>query len=249
MHRKIIILALLTIGLGLGLGLSACGPNSLSPDGKQPATSGLSGLDGVFGDSFSGNDNNEKPGVIKNPTIAQIMQAGPLGDRALGKKDAPVTVIEYASLTCPYCRKFHKDTFPMLKRDYIDKGKVRFILREFPIGRSSGTAWIATRCAPESKYFKLYGLYLERQHLWVSQEIRRGPIYRVASKVGMTSEKFNKCLSNQAIIDGLNWVKQRGRRLGVYGTPTFFINGEMVPKIMSSDQLRKKLDSLLAASG
>ncbi len=233
----------------LGFGLSSCSQNDIPASGVPAVVNDVQGLDDVFGDSITNDGENEKPSLIKNPDIADIMKAGPLGDRSLGSANAPVTMIEYASLTCPYCKKFHNTTFPVLKRDYIDKGKVRYILREFPIGRTSGTAWIVTRCAPKSQYFKLYELYLARQNLWVSQEIRREPIFKLASKVGMTREKFNNCLSNQAIIDGLKWVKARGRRLGVYGTPTFFINGEMVPKILSTDELRKKLDGLLARSG
>ena len=74
----------------------------------------------------------------------------------------PVTVIKYASLTCPYCRRFHLETFPQFKREYVDSGKVRFVIREFPIGKSSGTATIALRCAGPDKYLDLYGKFLSR---------------------------------------------------------------------------------------
>ena len=83
------------------------------------------------------------------------MAAGPLGDRVLGKATAPVTVIEYASLTCPHCANFQKNLFPRVKKEFIDTGKVRFIVREFPIGHTSGTAAIVNRCAPDDKYFFL----------------------------------------------------------------------------------------------
>ena len=85
--------------------------------------------------------------VIANPSLAEVMQTGTLPDMAWGRADAPVTVIKYASLTCPYCRRFHLETFPRFKREYVDSGKVRFVIREFPIGKSSGTATIAPRCA------------------------------------------------------------------------------------------------------
>ena len=238
--------ALMSLAL---MGLAACGQNSSLPTSANISKPGGLQLDNVFGDGFSSDNKNDGPIRIKKPSVAQIMQPGPLGDRSIGSKSAPVTIVEYASLTCRYCRKFHRETYPVLKREYIDKGKVRLILREFPIGRTSGTAWIATRCADPSKYFKLYGAYLEHQNLWVSQEIRKEPIYKIAAKMGMSRKKFNNCLSNQSIIDGLKKVKERGRQLGVYGTPSFFINGERVPKIMSTKELRAKLDRLLAQSG
>ena len=82
------------------------------------------------------------------------MQPGELPEMALGRADAPVTIVQYASMTCPYCRQFQRETFPVLKREYIDTGKVRYILREFPIGHQSGLATIALRCAPPEQVFR-----------------------------------------------------------------------------------------------
>src|SRR3990170_5512571 len=79
------------------------------------------------------------------PPNEELMQPGPLGDRVLGKPNAPVTIIEYASLTCPHCRNYHANVFPRVKREYIDTGKVRYIIREFPIGRTAGGAALITR--------------------------------------------------------------------------------------------------------
>lgn len=156
---------------------------------------------------------------------ARLMETGPIGEWSLGKADAPVTVIEYASMTCPHCRAFHLDTFPKLKAAYIDTGKVRFIIREFPIGRTSGAAAIVIRCAPEPKRLALFGRYFAEQKNWVSQEVRPDALFAVAAKSGMSRAAFDSCLANRSIIEGLTWVKQRGRELGVAGTPTFFING------------------------
>jgi protein-disulfide isomerase len=105
---------------------------------------------------------------------------------ALGRADAPVTIIKYASMTCPYCRRFQLEAFPVLKKDYIDTGKVRFIIREFPIGKQSGLATVALRCAAPDKYFALYDKLMAQQTSWVSQEVRPDPIFKVAAQVGMT---------------------------------------------------------------
>jgi protein-disulfide isomerase len=185
--------------------------------------------------------------VIANPTIADIMQTGTAAEMAFGRPDAPVTIIQYASLTCPHCRRFHKETFPKLKKEFIDTGKVRYILRDFPIGKASGAATIALRCAKPEKYLELYGKFLEQQPAWVSQEVRLDPIFKVASQVGMTRQQFDACRENQSMIDGLNWVKERGRKLGVIGTPNFFVEGKLVKNVLTIDEIRTMVEPLIKA--
>ena len=168
--------------------------------------------------------------VIEKPTIADVMAPSPLPEMSWGRQDAPVTIVQYASLTCPHCRNFHKVTYPELKRRFIDTGKVRYILREFPIGKTSGNATIALRCAPPDKYLELYGKFMEQQPQWVSLEVRLDAIFAVARQVGMTRAQFDACLQNQGMIENLKWVKDRGRKLGIVGTPNFFIGDKLVKK-------------------
>ncbi len=182
------------------------------------------------------------PGKVEPPTQEELLRAGPLGDRALGNPNAPVTVIEYASLTCPHCRNYHANVFPKVKQAYIDTGKVRYIVREFPIGRSAGNAAIINRCAPPEKYFTLLDAFLARQAEWVSQDVRLDAIYGVAKSTGMSRETFDKCLANQAMIDGLNEVKQRGRRYGVVGTPTFFVNGRKAQGAITFEEIKALIE-------
>jgi protein-disulfide isomerase len=184
--------------------------------------------------------------VIANPTLDQVMLTGPLPERSLGRADAPVTLIKYASMTCPYCRKFQAETFPVLKREYIDTGKVRLILREFPIGHQSGAATIALRCAPADKYFALYDKIMAQQPSWVSQEVRLDPIFKVAAQVGMTRAQFDACQQDKGLIEGLRWVKDRGRTLGIIGTPNFFINGKLVKRVIGMQEIREMVDPILA---
>jgi len=172
------------------------------------------------------------------PLKDQILEPGPLGEREYGNPNAPVTIIEYVSLTCPHCRNYHAKVFPKVKRQYVDTGKVRYIIREFPIGRSAGNAAIATRCAPKNKHLSLTEAFLSRQREWVSQEVRLDAIYGVAKSSGMSRAEFDKCLSNQTIIDGLAEVKQRGRKYGVIGTPSLFINGQKLQGAVTFEEVK-----------
>jgi len=187
--------------------------------------------------------------VIANPTIGDIMQTSDLPEMALGRPDAPVTIVEYASLSCPYSRQFQLETFPVLKKEYIDTGKVRFILREFPIGKQSGLATIALRCASPEKYFALYDKFMSQQASWVSQEVRPDPISQVAAQVGLTRSQFDSCRENQHLIGQLNWIKERGRKLGVIGTPNFFIQGRLVKSAIGIKEIREIVDTMLGAGG
>ena len=187
--------------------------------------------------------------VIANPTLADVMKPGPLPEFSLGRAEAPVVMVKYMSLTCQHCRRFMAETFPALKREYIDTGKVRLVIREFPIGRTSGNATIALRCAPMSQYLALYNKFLQQQSAWVSQEVRPEAIVKVASQVGMTREQYDTCLKNQPMIDGLNAVKNRGRELGIIGTPNFFIGNRLVKSVLGMPEIRAIVDPMLAGRG
>ena len=208
---------------------------------------------GTTPDAPAYNPFNERPAtsagrreVIANPTVAEIMQPGELPEMALGRHDAPVTIIKYASMTCPYCRQFQRETFPVLKREYIDTGKVRFIIREFPIGHQSGLATIALRCVPPDKYFVLYDKLMAQQATWVSQEVRPDPIFKVVAQVGMTRAQFDSCRQNRGMIQALNQIKERGRTLGVIGTPNFFVAGKLVKSVIGMKEIREMVDPILA---
>lgn len=176
--------------------------------------------------------------VIANPSVAEVMHPGPLPEMSEGRADAPITIVQYASLTCPHCRHFHEVTYPQLKREFIATGKIRYILREFPIGKQSGNATIALRCAKPEKYFDLYGKFMMQQASWVSQEVRLEPIYAVAKQVGLTQPEWDACLKNQTLIEGLKAIKDRGRTLGIIGTPNFFVNGKLVKSELSIGDIR-----------
>ncbi len=199
---------------------------------------------GLSGCAGGGPGKTELAGPLNadgTPRLAALMKPGPLGEKVLGSASAPDTIIEYASLSCPFCHQFHLKTFPRIKKELIDTGKVRFIIREFPIGRAAGTAAIITRCAPEKDYFVLYDKYLTQQKKWVSQDVRPDAIYKIAAQTGMTRQAFDACLTNKQVEDGLALVKQRGREFGVSGTPTFFVNGKKARGALTFDQIKAML--------
>lgn len=212
-------------------------------------TSGQPAAAGTFNPFGDQNAPPQGPRVIiAQPTRDDIFAPSPIPEMALGKPDAPVTMVQYASMTCPHCRAFHRDTFPEFKKSYIDTGKVRYVLREFPIGKQSGNATIALRCAPADKYFTLYGKLMEQQDSWVSQEVRLEPIFKVAKQVGLTQAQFDACLKDEKLVAGLNAVKDRGRTLGIIGTPNFFVGTTLVKKQLTMADIRALVDPMLAGT-
>jgi protein-disulfide isomerase len=176
-----------------------------------------------------------------------LMQAGPLGDQSLGPENAPVTIIEYASMTCPHCARFAVDVFPKLKEQYIDTGKVRFIFREFPFDALAAGAFMLARCTEKDKYFPLIETLFQEQSKWVVQKPME-PLLAIAKQAGFTEDSFKACLANQKVLEGIEWVRNRAtEKFKVDATPTFFINGEMHKGEMSLDEMEKVIQPYLKA--
>ena len=186
--------------------------------------------------------------IIQLPTQDQVLSPGDLPEIAVGRADAPVTIIKYASLTCPYCKKFQAEIFPQLKREFIDTGKVRLIIREFPIGFQSGAATIAMRCAAPDKQLALYEKFLANQAQWVSQDVRYDPIFKIAASAGMTRAEFDACFQDQALVGALNKIKERGRNLGIVGTPNFFVGTKLIKGTLEMSQIRDLVSAQLGGA-
>jgi protein-disulfide isomerase len=177
---------------------------------------------------------------------AELMQPGPLGDEVLGDEKAPVTVIEYASMTCPHCAHFALTTFPQLKEKYIDTGKVKYILREFPFDPIAAGAFMLARCAGgKDKYYAMVDLLFRTQATWAVEKPLQ-PMLATVKQAGFTEDSFKACLSNQKVLEGIEWVRNRAAdKFKVGSTPTFFINGQMTVGAVSFEELQKLIDPLI----
>ena len=133
--------------------------------------------------------------------------AGPLGDVWMGNPDAKVSVIEYASLTCGHCANFHKDTWPALKAKYIDTGKVRFVLREFPLDPLAMAGFMLARCNGNDKYNPMVDLLFAQQRNWAFTDKPVDALSALVKQAGFTQESFEACLKRQDLYDAINQVK------------------------------------------
>ncbi|MEC9367294.1 MAG: DsbA family protein [Pseudomonadota bacterium] len=176
-------------------------------------------------------------------TGGDVMQAGALPDHVQGSADAPVTFIEYSSLTCPHCASFHKDVLPTLKSKYIDTGKVKYIIREFPLDNLAFAGFALARCAGPDKYYPFIELMYERQQAWAFGEGQpRDRLFNMAKQAGFTEKTFEDCMNNTEVVNGIDAARKRGNeKFGVNSTPTFFINGKAVKGIRDSAELDRVL--------
>lgn len=161
---------------------------------------------------------------------------GPMGDLFLGDENAPITIYEYASLTCSHCGTFHREIFPELKSKYIDTGKVRFILRPFSFDGAATAAFMISRCAGDDRYYKFIDALFDAQNQWIRGEETMTALANIAKQGGFTKESFGACLQRADILADLQAVfKQGSEEIGVNSTPTFYINGEMFSGVPVND--------------
>jgi protein-disulfide isomerase len=178
-------------------------------------------------------------------SVLELEAKGPLEDIPMGAENAPVTIIEYASMTCPHCAAFEAQTFPKLKEKYIDTGKVRYIMREYPLDRLAAAAFMVARCAGPDKYNPLIETLFAQQQKWAVRE-PIPPLLAIAKQAGFTQESFEACINDKALLTKVQEERDiASKKFKVDSTPTFFINGEKHAGAMSIEELDKIIASLI----
>jgi protein-disulfide isomerase len=179
---------------------------------------------------------------------AQTAPAGAdprLQDMVLGKADAPITIVEYASLTCPHCASFHAEVLPALKTEYIDTGKAKLIFRDFPLDQLAFAGAVLARCGGPEKYYTFLNVLFAQQRQWAGSSDPKAALVQIGRLGGVSADQFEKCLQDKAMGDYiLNSRLEGNQKHGVNSTPTLIINGKAESGVPSIADLRKKLDAL-----
>jgi protein-disulfide isomerase len=189
-----------------------------------------------------------KEGPAEVP-VDELMKPTDLPDLTLGSADAKVTVVEYASMTCPHCAHFSNDVFEDFKKKYVDTGKVRYIFRDFPLDNLAAAVSMLARCAGTDKAIPLIETFYAKQEDWAFASGSPVPrLFDIAKQAGFTQESFDKCLTNQKLLDQITAERTRASdTFGVNATPTFFINGKRLQEAPTMEAFDKVIGPMLTA--
>ena len=170
-----------------------------------------------------------------------------LADRVLGNDSAGITIIEYASMTCPHCAAFHTGPFQTLKKEYIENGKVRFIYRDFPLDRLALAAAMMARCAPKERYYPIVEIIFQTQKNWARQADPTAALAQIGLLSGISKNTYTACVGNKEIYEGVMKIRNDGEeRIKIQSTPTIIINGKPIKGHVTAEKLRLILDSELS---
>ena len=178
--------------------------------------------------------------------IDQLMAAGPLPDIVQGSPTAPITIIEYASMTCTHCAAFHELTWPELKTKYIDSGRAKFILREFPLDPLATAGFMLARCAGPEKRNLLIDQMFSQQKTWAFVDKPIEPLLAMVKTIGFTQTDFETCLKNQDLYEQVSQTRERAAEaFNIDSTPTFFVNGRKMTGELAIGDFDRVLDPLV----
>jgi protein-disulfide isomerase len=186
--------------------------------------------------------------MAQSASAADVAKPVSLPDMALGPADASVTIVEYASMTCPHCAAFTENVFPKIKSEFIDTGKIRFVFREFPLDIKAAAGSMLARCIAKTdagKYFAVVDLLFKQQTEWAGPKTTE-ILKRIGKQAGLSEQNVEDCLKDQALLDKIAAdQKYANEVMKVNSTPTFFINGEMLKGETSFEEFAKKINPLL----
>ena len=184
------------------------------------------------------------------PLLADAQTVLQIGkdDRILGNPEAPITIVEYASLTCPHCAHFANDVLPEIKKAWIDTGKAKLVLRDFPLDEPALRAAMIARCAPPDRYYAFAETFFAAQEKWARNSDYREALARLAKLGGMGREEFDACLKNTELENKIVGERLKAsQELQVNSTPSFFVNGSKLAGAPTVEEFEKVLSSLAAA--
>ncbi|HEV7344986.1 MAG TPA: thioredoxin domain-containing protein [Devosia sp.] len=181
--------------------------------------------------------------------VAKLMApAGGLADHVLGSESAPVTVIEYASPTCPHCATFSNNVLPSFTEQYVDTGKVRLIVRPFVRNVLDAAVFMLAEAAGPTNYHNVVSTYFRTQNTWATSPTPRDAIFEIAKQLGFTQETFDAALTNQELFTGMEALREQAlNEFGLSGTPTFYVNGKTLTGDKTLEQLAAEIDPLIPA--
>ena len=164
----------------------------------------------------------------------------------LGNKDAKITVIEYASMTCIHCANFHKQVYPKIKKNYIDTNKIKFIFRDFPLDKQALFGSVLAKCAPKDKYFDFVKLILTNQKKWISNDDAfMNKLQHIGKLAGLNENKINSCFKDEKIVDNIIKTRSIGeKKYNINSTPSLIIN-EKKYSAMSYENFEKIIENLI----
>ena len=243
--RRQVLLSMLAVSAS-GLALAACGEEQAQAPAQTPAAGQAAAQPATpAAPETPAAPAVQAPEPAGTVDMAKLLEEGSLPEKVLGNADAPVTIVEYASMTCPHCATFHERTLPQIKEKYIDTGKARLIMREFPFDPRAEAGFMLARCA-DNNYFAMVDVLFRQQRNWAAVDNAREALLQIARLGGFSQESFEACLTDQALLDNLRAVRTRGANdFGVDSTPTFFINGNTYKGALSVDEMSAIIDSML----
>jgi len=174
---------------------------------------------------------------------AASVSASPLPERVLGKADAPVTIIEYASLTCDHCKRFHLQMFPRLKQTYIDTGKAKLIYRHFPLDRVALMASALTECVPRDQFFGLLDVLYRSEDQWAHSKDPKTELAKIGLLAGIKRSAFDACLADDKLSTAIVAERQAGEmEHKVTSTPTLIIGGTVLRGVRDFAEIEKAIE-------
>lgn len=177
---------------------------------------------------------------------AQQAQAVEWKEHVMGDENAPVTMIEYASLTCPHCASFHNEVLPEIKEKLIDTGKLKLIYRDYPLDGVALRAAAIAQCAGEDRYFGVLGMLFKSQMTWARSQDPVASIKEVVRFAGMTGDAVDACIADQELIDGIVGSRMTGEQeFNVSSTPSFILDGELIEGSRQAELFIEKVEDLI----